>query len=111
MGVLEDFNREERLKDEIWEKLPDYEALGMTEDDIDLRILEEEEYEKRYNELNSKLVIPVKKDTSNIKALLKENILDAYDTLDPEEQSAFWHGLIKAIYIDDDFNITSIDFF
>lgn len=73
--------------------------------------LEEDEYEKRYNELNSKLVIPKKKDTSNIKALLKENILEAYDTLDPEEQSAFWHGLIKAIYIDDDFNITSIDFF
>ena len=73
--------------------------------------LEEDEYEKRYNELNSKLVIPKKKDTSNIKALLKENILDAYDTLDPEEQSAFWHGLIKAIYIDADFNITSIDFF
>ena len=73
--------------------------------------LDEDEYEKRYTELNSKLVIPKKKDTSNIKALLKENILDAYDTLDPEEQSAFWHGLIKAIYIDDDYNITSIDFF
>ena len=42
---------------------------------------------------------------------IQDNILDAYDTLDPEEQSAFWHGLIKAIYIDDDYNITSIDFF
>lgn len=43
MGILEDFNKEERLKENIWEKLPDYEALGMKEDDIDLRILEEEQ--------------------------------------------------------------------
>lgn len=43
MGVLEDFNRKERLKEEIWEKLPDYESLGMTEDDIVLSIFDEEE--------------------------------------------------------------------
>ncbi len=74
--------------------------------------LDEEEYEKRYNELNDKLTVkPILKDTSNIKAMLKENILDLYDTLTQEEKKALWHGLIKAIYIDDDFNITSIDFF
>ena len=43
MGVLEDFNRKERLKEERWENLPDYESLGMTEDDIDLSIFDEEE--------------------------------------------------------------------
>ena len=43
MGVLEDFNRKERLKEEIWEKLPDYESLGMTEEDIDLSSFDEDE--------------------------------------------------------------------
>ncbi|MDO4485827.1 MAG: hypothetical protein Q4C46_04440 [Bacillota bacterium] len=43
MGILEDLSRKERLKQELWDSIPDYEALGMTEEDIDLSILEDEE--------------------------------------------------------------------
>lgn len=42
MGILETMNNQQRLKQELWDKLPDYEALGMTEDDIDLDMLEDE---------------------------------------------------------------------
>lgn len=42
MGILENLNKQEQLKQELWDKLPDYEALGMTEEDIDLDLLEEE---------------------------------------------------------------------
>lgn len=42
MGILEKFNREEELKNKLWDRLPDYEALGMTEEDIDLDFLDEE---------------------------------------------------------------------
>lgn len=42
MGILKTMNDRERLKQELWDKLPDYEALGMTEEDIDLDFMDEE---------------------------------------------------------------------
>ena len=42
MGILEKFNREEEIRNQLWDRLPDYEALGMSEDDIDIDFLDEE---------------------------------------------------------------------
>ncbi|MDO4546263.1 MAG: hypothetical protein Q4C25_08900 [Bacillota bacterium] len=41
MGVLEEKSKEEQKKQEIFDKLPEYELLGMTEEDVDLEIAEE----------------------------------------------------------------------
>lgn len=74
--------------------------------------INEDDYEKRYNELQLKLdTKPISRDLSHVKSMLKSNILELYNTLDITEKRAFWHSLIKAIYIDDMYNITSVDFF
>lgn len=74
--------------------------------------IDDDTYDSKYNELNDKLNYkPQKHDLSNVKALIGTNILDIYNTLEMAEKRSFWHSLIKAIYIDDDYNITSIDFF
>lgn len=38
MGILESIKKGNAEKQEIWDKLHDYEALGMTEDDVDLEL-------------------------------------------------------------------------
>ncbi|MFQ8602209.1 MAG: hypothetical protein ACLSAO_03880 [Anaerovoracaceae bacterium] len=43
MKVLENMDKEKLDKKEIWESMPEYEALGMTEEDIDMSILDSEE--------------------------------------------------------------------
>ena len=42
MGILETMS-EEQKKQEIFDKLPEYETLGMTEEDVDLSLLDTEE--------------------------------------------------------------------
>lgn len=74
--------------------------------------IDEKIYDEKYEELKNKLDIkPVKHDSSKIKDLIGTNILDIYNTLERAEKRSFWHSLIKAIYIDEKYNITSIDFF
>ena len=38
---IDDLEKIEQLKEQIWNRLPDYEVMGMTEDDVDLRLLED----------------------------------------------------------------------
>ena len=74
--------------------------------------ISKEDYDKRYNELNAKLTYkPILRDLSHIKDMLKTNILDLYNTLEKAEKRLFWQSLIKSISIDDNFNITSVEFF
>ncbi len=41
MVNIDDLDKMEQLKEQIWNRLPDYEVLGMNEDDVDLRLLED----------------------------------------------------------------------
>lgn len=76
--------------------------------------IEEEEYDKRYNELNEKLKEateePQIKTSEKVKDLMGINLREIYETFTKEEKQAFWNGLLKAIYIDEDANVTGVDF-
>ena len=76
--------------------------------------IEEEEYDKRYNELNDKLKEvsekPQIKASEKVMDLMGVNLREIYDTFTKEEKQAFWNGLLKAIYIDENFDITGVDF-
>ena len=74
--------------------------------------ISKEDYDRRYSELNAKLTYkPISRDLSHVKGMLKTNILDLYNTLEKAEKRLFWQSLIKSISIDDNFNITSVEFF
>ena len=74
--------------------------------------ISKEDYDRRYSELNAKLTYkPISRDLSHVKDMLKTNILDLYNTLEKAEKRLFWQSLIKSISIDDNFNITSVEFF
>lgn len=43
MGIMEIKLKAENEKQTIWDKMPEYEALGMNKEDIDISMLEDEE--------------------------------------------------------------------
>lgn len=43
MKVLENMDKKKLDRKEIWESMPEYRALGMTEEDIDMSIVDCEE--------------------------------------------------------------------
>lgn len=78
--------------------------------------ISEEVYDNKYTELNKKLLESVdipkyKKDARNeIKALTGINLHELYNTFDDAEKRTFLRGIINKIFLDENCNITEIEF-
>lgn len=77
--------------------------------------IKEEDYDIKYVELENQLKELEVEDTPKIvsdkvKALSGINLRELYNTFSKEEKQTFWIGLLKDIYVDEDYNITKVDF-
>lgn len=75
--------------------------------------INEDDYDKKYNELNDKLKtnVEVTKTVSpTLKNLVNLNLYEHYKGFTPEGKQAFMRGIIKEIKIDENWNVTDIIF-
>ena len=77
--------------------------------------IDEEFYDEKYKALSDKLkeadIEEIKnKPSEKVKELRDINLGELYDTFSQEEKQAFWTGLINSVYVDEDYNITKVDF-
>ena len=80
--------------------------------------MDDGEYITQTKELNALIVKaeaeaatdPGEKDLTGLKATLETDFKSIYQELDAEDKRRFWRSLIKQIHVDDNANITDVDF-
>lgn len=80
--------------------------------------MSDDEYLKDSQELNARIAKAAKeetqdpgaKDLSGVKQMLETDFLTIYKDLDREDKRRFWRSIIKEIHVDENANITGVDF-
>lgn len=70
-----------------------------------------QQYELLENEKRSLVIVPMEvRDYSHVRELLKSDFQQMYQTLNLKSRQAFWRGIIEQIHIDQNSQITFVDF-